>query len=44
MYELVRHIDQMISWEDSLDCEPGEPLLELNATGGQGNGAGQQGQ
>ena len=36
MYELVRHIDQMVGYEDSLECEPGEPLLELNATGGQG--------
>jgi PA14 domain len=36
MYEFVRHIDQMVSYEDSLDCEPSEPLLELNATGGQG--------
>jgi PA14 domain len=36
MYEFVRHIDQMISFEDSLDCQPSEPLLELNATGGHG--------
>ena len=43
MYELVRHIDQMIGYEDSLDCEPGEPLLELNATGGQGNVLGSKG-
>jgi hypothetical protein len=43
MYELVRHIDQMVSWEDSLDCEPGEPLLELNATGGQGKVLGSKG-
>lgn len=36
MYELVRHIDQMIYREDSLDCTPGEPLLELNSSVGGG--------
>ncbi|HEX5079591.1 MAG TPA: PA14 domain-containing protein [Geminicoccaceae bacterium] len=36
MYEFVRHIDQMVGYEGSLTCEPGTPLLELNATGGQG--------
>jgi hypothetical protein len=43
MYEFVRHIDQMVSYEDSLDCEPGEPLLELNATGGLGKVLGSKG-
>lgn len=37
MYEFVRHIDQMIYHEDSLECTPGEPLLELNSSVGQGN-------
>ncbi len=37
MFEFVRHIDQMIGWEGSLDCEPGPPLLELNYSTGSGN-------
>ena len=36
MYELVRHIDRMIGHEDSLECEPGEPLLELDSSVGTG--------
>jgi hypothetical protein len=36
IYEMVRHIDQMVGWEDSSDCEPGPPLLELDYGTGEG--------
>jgi PA14 domain len=36
MYDFVRHIDQMIYWEESNPCEPGPPLLELNYFSGEG--------
>ena len=36
IYEMVRHIDQMVDWEGSRDCEPGPPLLELNYSTGEG--------
>jgi hypothetical protein len=36
MYDFVRHIDQMVYWEESNDCAPGEPLPELNYSTGEG--------
>ena len=36
MYDLVRHIDQMVYWEESNPCEPGPPLLQLDYGTGEG--------
>jgi len=34
MYELVRHINEMVEFEASKECAPGEPLTELNSSVG----------
>lgn len=34
MYELVRHIDEMVELEAKETCTPGEPLAELNSSVG----------
>ncbi len=27
---MIRHVDEMLDWEDYRDCKPGEPLPQLN--------------
>lgn len=34
MYRLIRHVDEIATWEKSIKCEPGEPLPMLNYNGG----------
>lgn len=36
IYELVRHIDEMIEWEGHRPCKPGESLAMLDSRAGEG--------
>lgn len=34
MYKLIRHVDEIETWNKSLTCEPGDPLPMLDFNGG----------
>lgn len=36
MYRLIRHVDEIATWQKSIKCEPGAPLAKLDFNGGSG--------
>jgi hypothetical protein len=36
MYKMIRHVDEIDTWEKNIKCEPGAPLANLDFYGGSG--------